>query len=422
MKPKILMLSDNPLMSTGYSSQALFLLNGLSDKGWECHLMAHNYIGQVLPEGNVKLADGTPFKFTLYPNGLEAYCKDLMEHRIREIRPDIFLVLLDTFMVYPWILEKDLAPAIPFFWTPSDGGRFPIGCENILRKFNPIMMAKFGQKQIKDYYNIDSIHIPHAINSNIFSPLSDEEKKDLRKNFVALDWNGIGHKGILHNKFVVGMMGRNQPRKMHDRAFKIFAKFARDHEDAVLLCHFDLRDPAGFCDLRNIIFEYRLQNKIFFTGTRYFQGFTYEKMREVYNLMDVYLSSSSGEGFGIGTIEAMSCEVPVLNTRYTTTEELVIENNAGLGLKLSGCPELNLFEMHSRDFDDAVMNGTLTGSWNVERGLVDIDDGVLKLKWFHHDRTNLKSYGLNGRKAVLEKYDIPIIVDSFDKLFKEALK
>ena len=78
MPKKILMLSDSPFSNTGFSTETLFLLNGLSEKGYECHLMAHNYMGQVLPEGCVKLADDTPLKFTLYGNGKEAYCKDLI--------------------------------------------------------------------------------------------------------------------------------------------------------------------------------------------------------------------------------------------------------------------------------------------------------------------------------------------------------
>lgn len=404
---KVLMLSDSPTTNTGYSSQTLFLLNELNARGYDCYLMAHNYYGQTMNKGNIKLNDGTPFNFTMYGGGREPYCKDLIMRRIREIKPDYFIILLDTFMLYPWILNMDFAPAKSFFWFPSDGGRFPHGCDNVLRKINiPVAMARFGQKQVKDLYGINSYHIPHGIYSERFYPLDADKKAELKKK-----WG-------LSNKYVVGIMGRNQGRKMHDRALKAFKKFCVDKPDAILLCHLDPEDGAAVFDIFGLIRDYGLENRVRFTGTRYFDGFTYEQMNEVYNLMDVYFSSSSGEGFGIGTIEAMSCGVPCVVTNYTTTEELVVENNAGVGVCLVGCDDISFFKTHTKKFDEEVMNGTLTGSWDVERGLMDINDAANKLSLLYANADDRHILGLNGREAVLKKYDWTVVADMWDKLLR----
>lgn len=133
-------------------------------------------------------------------------------------------------------------------------------------------------------------------------------------------------------------------------------------------------------------------------------------MNEVYNVIDVFLLSTSGEGFGIPIIEAMACEVPVLATDYTTTPELVKLNNAGLGINLSGTEELNMFGTESKEYDSKVQDGTITGSWEVERGFCSIQDAVTKLKFLYDNPILCKQMGMNGRKAVLEKYDFENII------------
>jgi len=50
--------------------------------------------------------------------------------------------------------------------------------------------------------------------------------------------------------------------------------------------------------------------------------------------------STSGEGWGIPLVEAMSCKVPVVATNYTTIQEIVVDNKAGFGVKLAGVEEM----------------------------------------------------------------------------------
>jgi len=48
-----------------------------------------------------------------------------------------------------------------------------------------------------------------------------------------------------------------------------------------------------------------------------------EMIDKVYNHMDVFILPTAGEGFGIPTIEAMACGVPVAVTNYTSAYEIV---------------------------------------------------------------------------------------------------
>jgi len=215
--------------------------------------------------------------------------------KLQKYKPQVFGVLLDTFMLYPWFAtELDFAPAKTFFYYPSDGGGgLPNGCEIILQKVDiPIAMSKFAQRQVKEIHNIDSEYIPHAIDHNIYYPKNKDECKA---------------KFGLQGKFVVGVVARNQGRKMLDRTIKSFALFAKDRPDAVLFMHSDPVDAAAVFNMQLLIKRYNLENKVVFSGMRFFEGFDYKDMVNVYNAMDVFFLTTSGEGFGIPTVEAMSC-------------------------------------------------------------------------------------------------------------------
>lgn len=390
-KGKIYWMSDAVNFNTGYSTVSLNILNGLVDKGWEVIYQSNGYSGQTIKPGGLTFEDGTTVNFTVMGQGAKPYNEDILQKRIRELRPDIFCILLDTFMVQPFYMQQDYAPAKTAFYYPSDGGRIlPLNCAPILQKAHlPIAMSKFGQAQTKQGYNIDAEYAPHAINPELFKPLSSQERGELRNN-----WG-------LNGKYVVGVVARNQGRKMLDRTIKAFSLLAKQIPEAVLLLHSDPEDNAQACNLQELIDYYGIVNRVLYTGTKYYKGFPYAKMNEVYNLMDCFLLTTSGEGFGIPIIEAMAAGIPVIATNYTTTPELVLrEPAAGLGIELLG-GEIN----------------QITGGWNVERGLCDVRDAADKIKWLYDHPEKAKEFGKNGRIRVLEEYTWDKVVDKFDMMF-----
>ncbi len=388
---KILWLTDSPLTCTGYSTISWNILNRLSEQGHECYCIGHNYIGQTIPKG-LKLEDGTEFKFTILGGSTQPYAQDILTKYIAKYKPDVFGVLLDTFMLFPWFLNLDFAPAKTIFYYPSDGGGgLPMNCENILKKVNcAVAMAKFGQRQVKEIHDLNTNYIPHAVDTNIYYPLPDDDKKKLRQK-----WG-------LQDKFVVGVVARNQGRKMLDRTIKTFAMFAKDNPDAILFMHTDPTDVAAPFNIQALIARYKLQNRVVFTGMTFFHGFDYKQMNELYNVMDVFFLSTSGEGFGVPIIEAMACEVPVAATDYTTTPELLVEDGeCGISIKLSS---------------------ELTGSWNVERGIMDDDDAVKVLQTLKDDPELRKKFGKEGRVKVNKYYNWAKVGKDWNKLLTNLIK
>src|SRR3990167_7898138 len=386
-KKRLVWLSDGPNLTTGYSTISRKMLNYLSETGkYDIHYLAHTMNSQTLMPG-VKLEDGEEFKFTVHGNGMQPYCFDIMSPKIKELKADVFGILLDTFMLYPHFLNIDTSPAKTLFYFPSDGARFPTGCENILRKIDkPVAMSLYAQKQVKDLYGINAEYIPHAVETEVYKPLPDQEKLILKAKY---GFNG---------KFIIGCVARNQGRKMLDRMLPAFKLVADQMPNAILLFHSDKTDPASYFNFDDIINYYGLNNRVFFTGTKYFKGFDYKKMNEIYNLMDLFFLSTSGEGFGIPTIEAMSAGIPVLITDYTTTEELVTRNKSGEAIKLST---------------------EILGNWGVFRGVMDIQDAAEKILKLYRDPILRKQYGMNGREAVLREYNWPTVAKQWDNLISD---
>lgn len=335
------------------------------------------------------LKDGTPFKFHLYGTGKFQYGQDIIMPLIRELKPDFFGVLLDSFMMHGFFHTLDFAPAISYFYFPSDGGGgLPDGCEYILRKVNiPIAMSRFAQQQVKEVYGIECEYIPHGVDTKRYYKLNEEEKSNIKRK-----WG-------LEGKFVVGIVARNQPRKMLDQTIRVAKEICTKYQDVMFFMHCDPFDNAAAFNLVNLITRYQLQNRFIFSGMKVFNSFSYEQMNEIYNLFDVMLSTTSGEGFGLAAIEAMSCQVPVVITNYTTSKELIEEN--GIAGEL-----VNLAT-------------EVTGSWMVDRAVIDIKDCVEKLETLYLNSSLRMKYGEVGRKKCEQYYSWDVVIPMWNILFRK---
>jgi glycosyltransferase involved in cell wall biosynthesis len=390
-KKKIYWLSDSPTTCTGYATISANVMNGLTEAGYDCHYQAHNIIGQNIMPG-LTFEDGRKLNFTIHGTGRMPYSQDLLIPKIRQMKPDVFITLLDTFMLYPWYPQMDFAPAKTIFYFPSDGGGFPLGCEQILRKCNvPVAMSRFGQKQLWEDHKIKCEYIPHAVDTENYFPMTPEQRLELRRK-----WG-------LEGKFVVGSVFRNQGRKMPDRQLRAFAEFAKGKDDAIFLLHTDPTDVASVFNIIEFIKKLGIENKVRFTGMTFHKGFTYKEMNNVYNLMDVHFLSTSGEGFGVPIIEAAACGIPGIVTDYTTTQELLIEGGVcGLAVPISS---------------------ELMGNWNVDRGIMDIDKGAEALQMMYDNPLMRKEMGDIGREKVLREYSWDVVnkqwIDLIERITNE---
>ena len=394
-------MSDSPTNCTGFATISKEVVSYLTAKNYyTTYYLAHNIHTQPLKR--IEFKDDKPFEVSGYiqGSGTQQYCRDVMEEFLKREKIDVFSILLDSFMLKGnpndnWFQQADLSPAKTIFYFPSDGKHFPLNCESVLRKVDlPIAMSKYAQRQVKEEHGIDADYIPHMTDTERFFDLGEEKQKEIK-----LKWK-------LNGKFIFGSVFRNQGRKMPDRLIKAWAKFAKDKDDVVLFLHCDPFDSAAPNDLFNLIKRYNVQNSVVFSGMKFWHGVPYERMNEIYNLFDVFVLQTSGEGWGVPTIEAMSASRPVIVTDFTTTQEIVMDNGqCGLAASTLGT------------YDDAVC-----GSWDVGRGITSIEDLSECMNTLYKNSDLRKQFGTVGRKKVETFYSHQAVLPEWDKRIKRLLQ
>jgi glycosyltransferase involved in cell wall biosynthesis len=150
-------------------------------------------------------------------------------------------------------------------------------------------------------YGGQSTVIPLGVDLNIYKPMP---KGDARK--------AIGLP-LPDEAFVVGYIARNQPRKRLDLAVRHFGEWIKSKQvlDAYLYIQTAPTGETAY-DVSELIRYERVSNRFIPVESDLRGAITEAKMAAVYNAIDVFWSTSQGEGFGMPALEAMACGTPCI--------------------------------------------------------------------------------------------------------------
>lgn len=319
LPPRILWVSNAPWASTGYGQQTAQVTPRLKADGIDVAIAANYGL-----EANSTSWNSPAGPIMIYPRGFDQWSNDVFPahmHDWTSQSPDSESLIITLFDVWvfrgPRWADWKIAS-----WTPIDHSPIPIEVTKwSSQKFvNPIAMSKFG-KELLDKLNIESFYIPHAI-EKIFRPTES----------VTLQGNKLTFEDITkikNDKFVVGMNAANKGVMPNRKAFGenllAFSMFAKKHDDAVLYLHTDPTGAMGGINLIDLIQAVGLpMEKVIFADPYLLRnGMPQQMMPVMYSGLDVLLATSYGEGFGIPTIEAQACGVPVIASNFAASAELV---------------------------------------------------------------------------------------------------
>ncbi len=318
-KKKILLLSDDLRMHSGIATQSKEFVLGTADKydwvqiGGAINHPEHGKIidmaQAVEKETNVKDA-----YLKIYPTN--GYGNPDMLRRIIDVeKPDAILHFTDPrFWIWMYQMEHEIRQNIPImYYNIWDDIPDPIYNTNYYRSsdlllsiskqtygINKRLLSKYGYEDWQTQY------APHGVNSKDHYIVDKNDTKF--KEFEQ-------HYGLHNYKFKILYLNRNIRRKSPGDvalAYKhMMDKLTPEQQkECVFVWHSAPSDENG-TDMKALCKSLLPEYPVIFT---YDLGgaMNDEQMNYLYNSVDVYINLASNEGFGLGSLEALTAGTPII--------------------------------------------------------------------------------------------------------------
>ena len=320
-KIKVLTLSDHPLSPSGVGTQTKYVIEALLGTG---------KFEVISLGGAIKHHDYTPKMVEPWNEDwriipVDGYgTQEMIRSILRNEKIDILWMMTDPrFYGWLWQMENEIRPLCPIvyyhvwdnFPAPHFNKKFYESNDHI------VSISKLTHEVVTEVTpSTPCTYIPHAVNGEFFTPL---DKERIRSQLPPEDVD----------KFIVFWNNRNARRKQSGTLlfwWKDWLDKRGLHDKAQLIMHTAPKDPHGQ-DLNYIIEHLGLTNRQVLFST---EKVSIEKMGLLYNLADVTVNISDAEGFGLATLESLSCGTPIIATMTGGLQEQVYGPNGmnGIGL------------------------------------------------------------------------------------------
>lgn len=393
-KIKVLTLSDHPLSPSGVGTQTKYVCEALLKSG-KFEIIS---LGGAIKHQNYQPIRVDPYgeEWRIIP--VDGYgTQEMIRSILRTEKPDILWFMTDPrFWGWLWDMENEIRPLVPMvyyhvwdnFPAPMFNRKYYLSNDRVcaISKVSRDIVAEVAPEVKLDY-------VPHAVNSDIFKPLSDERIEEIRRaNLNKED----------QDKVIFFWNNRNARRKQSGSLIFWFKKFLDEvgHDKAALIMHTEPKDPHGQ-DLEHIIEHLGLdsQRQVLISTQKIGQ----DKLSELYNMVDCTINISDAEGFGLATLESMSCGTPIIANMTGGLQEQVVLGSDATGIPL--IPESKAV-IGSQDvpyiYEDRLS----------EKQVVSALKKMLAL-----GKEGRKEMGLKGREHVMKNYNF----ETFNKQWVDIM-
>lgn len=393
-KIKVLTISDIPLSHSGVAIQTKNFIEALLKTG---------RFQVVSLGGAIKHMDYNPIKteewgddFIVYP--VDGFGNEgIIRSILRNERPDVMWIMTDPrFFEWLWIMENEIRSLVPLVYYHV-WDNYPHPTFNrpwYLSNDKIVTISKVTDNIVRHVTpEIECEYLPHAVNNQIFKPLDETFISEIReKNF-----------GEAKDKVIFFWNNRNARRKMSGSLIYWFKTFLDKvgHDKAALLMHTDPKDING-PDLEAIIAEFGLNNgQVLFSTNKV----TDNDMAVIYNMVDCTINISDAEGFGLSTLESLSCGTPIVVNMTGGLQEQITNGDEFFGVPIYPCSK------------------SIVGSQNVpfifedkinEEEFVEALEAIYGLS-----KEKRKELGAKGRDHVLKNYSFERYQDRWVEIIEE---
>jgi glycosyltransferase involved in cell wall biosynthesis len=310
--------------STGYGVQSLALAEQLLKHGVKVANLSNYGLEGRMDKIRTRHGD-----VAHYPRGYKIYSDDVMgkwhKHFSSQFpeRKNVLFTLYDVWVYNDLDYDGEIVS-----WVPLDHVTLPPQVRKFLMRTNvtPVTMSPHGQRQL-EAAGIDSVYIPHGIDTKVFKPTYQTFGVPTRK---YLD--------VPEDAFLVSMVQANKANgQVHRKAIAeqlfAFARFRETHPDAYLYLHMEPSKVFGGFNLPVLLKSVGLtEEHVRIPDTDTLRtGYPSEFLAAVYTASDVLLAVSYGEGFGVPVVEAQACGTRVITSGFAATEDLAGQDSFIVG-------------------------------------------------------------------------------------------
>ena len=326
-KKKILTLSDHPLSPSGVGTQTKYVIEALLSTGRYSIVSLGGAIKHEKYDPVVVDPYGEDWK--IIP--VDGYgTQEQLRSILRTEKIDAIWIMTDPrFWGWLWAMENEIRPLCPImYYHVWDNFPHPhFNRKYYLSNDHIATISKVTDEIVKTVApEVSRTYVPHAVNENIFKPLPLEEIQKIKNdNFKNGD----------EDKFLFLWNNRNARRKQSGTLIHWFKEWLDKydlHDKAQLIMHTDPKDPNGQ-DLQHIIEHLNLttNRQVLFSKAK----INPESLALLYNMADCTINISDAEGFGLATLESLSCGTPIIVNMTGGLQEQVTNGTEwfGIGLK-----------------------------------------------------------------------------------------
>ena len=393
-KKKILVIADSPLVPSGVGTQTKYMIEAMLETGEFSFIC----LAGAIKHNDYRLQRVDPWVEDWHILPVDGYgSPEIIRSIIAQHKPDALWFMTDPrFYVWLWNMEDEIRKNVPMiYYHVWDNYPYPKFNKKFYDSTDLVAtISKVTDDIVRTVSpDVDCIRIPHTVDPRVFKKQEASEYMSIRKQIAKDD------------RLVFFWNNRNARRKQSGTLIFWFKDFLDivGHDKAILVMHTEPKDPNGQ-DLVAIMEELGLVNGEVVLSTNKMPP---EDLAKVYNAVDCTINISDAEGFGLATLESLSCETPIIVTMTGGMQEQVTDGEKWFGF---GVEPSSKSVIGSQDvpyiYEDRIS----------KEGFV-----TAMMKFYNMTPEERSKMGEEGRQHVLDNYGLGqyagLWYETFNKVF-----
>ena len=398
-KIKILTLSDHPLSPSGVGTQTKYFCESLLKTG---------RYSIISLGGAVKHQDYRPVYVDPYENNWKIIPIDgygnaqMIRSIVRNEKIDLVWFMTDPrFWGWLWEIENEIRPLCPLVYHHVwDNYPYPhFNRDFYLSNDHIVTISKVTDDIVKTVApEVNSTYLPHSVNSEIFRPLTEQQIREIKSSSLEPEDQ---------SRVVFFWNNRNARRKQSGSLIHWFKNWIDKNglkDKVCLIMHTNPKDAHGQ-DLAHIIDHLGIEKEVMLSTKKVHAT----QLAAMYNMADCTINIADAEGFGLATLESLSCGTPIIVTKTGGLQEQVRKGTKTFGFEISPSSKAII--------------GSQTVPYIYEDRIKEKDFHKALTKMYKLTSEKRKALGMKGRQHVLDNYNFENLqkkwVEVIDQIVEE---